>query len=376
MVVNCHTEWDRLREVIVGRPEAQVGLVFPEGAPVSPELIEQAESLVRSVFPSSLIDEVAEDLDELCSVFESFDVKVHRPSPMEATLPFTTPHFTARGDHCYNVRDLHCVIGNTVVEGATQERHRYFEAMGLYDIWYEYMKEGFRWISAPKPRLRGQYMFGYSAGNKTEYDDGQKFVRLTEDEILFEPANTLRIGRDLLYLVSRSGNYLGAKWLQHTLGPEYRVHTTEGIYRSTHIDSTITCLRPQLVLLNSERVTPETCPQLFADWKKIYFSDFAPIPEKTMAFHQERLKIHSQLAAMNIQSTVDCLGSAALGMNMVSIDEDTILVDERQLALIKVLERNNMQCVPIRFRHCYPMGGGLHCSTLDTVRDGTLQSYV
>ena len=42
------------------------------------------------------------------------------------------------------------------------------------------------------------------------------------------------MGKDLIYLVSGSGNYLGAKWLQSVLGDEYRVHTTEGIYRSAH----------------------------------------------------------------------------------------------------------------------------------------------
>jgi hypothetical protein len=63
------------------------------------------------------------------------------------------------------------------------------------------------------------------------------------------------MGRDLLYLVSSSGNYLGAKWLQIVLGDEYVVHTTDKIYRSAHIDSTALCLRPGVVLLNGYRVT-------------------------------------------------------------------------------------------------------------------------
>ena len=36
---------------------------------------------------------------------------------------------------------------------------------------------------------------------------------LNEKEIYFEAANTVRMGRDLLYLVSTSGNNKGAKWL-------------------------------------------------------------------------------------------------------------------------------------------------------------------
>ena len=56
--------------------------------------------------------------------------------------------------------------------------------------------------------------------------------KLAEREILFEAANTVRMGKDLLYLVSSSGNELGAKWLQSVLGEDYRVHTTKDIYRS------------------------------------------------------------------------------------------------------------------------------------------------
>ena len=41
--------------------------------------------------------------------------------------------------------------------------------------------------------------------------------RLTEKEILFEAANTLRMGKDLLYLASSSGNIKGAKWLKQVL---------------------------------------------------------------------------------------------------------------------------------------------------------------
>ena len=46
----------------------------------------------------------------------------------------------------------------------------------------------------------------------------EKLHKLEENEILFEAANTVRMGKDLLYLVSSSGNYKGAKWLQSVLG--------------------------------------------------------------------------------------------------------------------------------------------------------------
>ncbi|RUS93318.1 hypothetical protein DSM106972_096740 [Dulcicalothrix desertica PCC 7102] len=42
-----------------------------------------------------------------------------------------------------------------------------------------------------------------------------------ELEPAFDAANVLRLGKDIFYLVSDSGNKYGAKWLQTFLGNEY-----------------------------------------------------------------------------------------------------------------------------------------------------------
>ena len=374
--LNSHNEWDRLREVIVGRAEGRASLIFEASGPVPESLVEQATRLAREAFPQWLIDEINEDLEGLCDVLRSFDVRVLRPTASHVNQVFTTPYFTAAGDHVYNMRDLHLVVGDAVIESPSQERHRYFEAMGLYDIWYDYLKRGgCRWIAGPKPRLRGAYMITYTENGRDGYDDGQKYIKLTEDEILFEAANTVRMGRDLLYLVSRSGNYLGAKWLQSVLGDDYRVHTTERIYKSSHIDSTVLCLRPGLVLLNGDRVSEDTTPEVLKTWDRFYFHDIVRVPPETLTFHHTvRKPIHQQLAALGVRAGLDGIASDWIGMNILSVDPKTVIVDERQVPLIKTLERTGCRAVPIRFRHSYFMGG-IHCSTLDTVRDSTLQRY-
>ena len=375
MKINSHNEWDKLREIIVGRAEGQTCLTYPESETLTEELLEKSTKLAREAFPQWLVDEIREDLDGLSKTLESFGVKVHRPDTSHINKRFETPFFRASGDHVYDVRDLHLVVGNTVIESPSQEQHRYFEAMGLYDIWYEYFKEGFRWICGPKPKLKGDYMITYYENGKNQYDDGQKFIKLKENEILFEAANTVRMGKDLLYLVSRSGNELGAKWLQRILGDEYRVHTTDKIYRSSHIDSTALCLRPGLVLLNGERVTPDTCPKVFDKWDKIYFHDIVPAPEKTIEFQNKiRKVVYQKLAALNIKTGLDSISSDWIGMNILSVDPNTVILDKRQVPMIKMLEKHGITPVPISFRHSYFMGG-IHCSTLDTVRDSKLESY-
>ena len=377
--INSHNEWDPLKEIVVGYGDARAGLIFPQQGPVSAELQEKAKKLAREAFPQWLVDEINGDLDGLCDVLRKSGAKVLRPKkPDDITFNiFATPYVSAAQEHHYNMRDLNLVVGNTVIESPSQEKHRYFEAMGLYDVWYDYFKNhgGFKWICGPKPALDGDYMINYYADGTAEYPDGQKYIKLADKEILFEAANTVRMGRDLLYLVSRSGNELGAQWLQSVLGGEYRVHTTDKIYRSSHIDSTALCLRPGLVLLNAHRVTPETCPKIFDSWEKIYFKDIVKTPDSILKFQKEvRLPIHQKLAELGIQSTVDSIASDWIGINVLSIDQDTVVVDERQVPLMETLKKYGLTPVPISFRHSYYMGG-IHCSTLDTVRDSKLESY-
>lgn len=287
--INSHNEWDTLEEIIVGSADrTKAVLTWSKPEPVPLAVLETALKLADEAYPQWFLDEVNEDLDGLAKAIQQFGAKVYRPKVHDINIMCTSPFWSSTGNNIYNTRDLHLVVGNTVIESPSPLRSRYYEATALYDIWYEYFKQGFRWIAGPKPRLVGEILSPYYRDENerklTEEDvryrqltNGrlEKLHRLTENEILFEAANTVRIGKDLLYLISSSGNALGAKWLQSVLGDEYRVHTTEEIYRSSHIDSTVLCLRPSLVMLNSARVNGKNCPKIFDKWKKIYFSDVA-----------------------------------------------------------------------------------------------------
>lgn len=376
MMINSHNEWDKLREVIVGQGGTKACLIFPRPGPIPPGLFEKAERLAREAYPQWLVDEINEDHEGLCDVLRKYGAKVYRPNNDVTDHFYTTPLWSAAGDNVCNARDLHLIVGGMVIESPSQERHRYFETMAYYPIWYQYLKDnGCRWVAGPKPLLRDGHMITYYEGDRDRYEDGQKFIKLTEDEILFEAANTVRMGRDLLYLVSRSGNYLGAKWLQSVIGPEYRVHTTKKIYKSSHIDSTVLCLRPRLVLLNASRVTEDICPEILNKWERIYLDEIVPTPLQEIEFQKNvRARVHAQLAELGVQSNLDSLASDWIGMNILSLDPHTVVVDERQVPLMRLLEKYGITCVPIRFRHSYSTGG-IHCNTLDTVRESKLESY-
>jgi glycine amidinotransferase/scyllo-inosamine-4-phosphate amidinotransferase 1 len=123
----------------------------------------------------------------------------------------------------------------------------------------EYLNSGARWLSAPKPQVTDD-MYEPTA------PPGQRLGNL---EPVFEAANILRFGTDVLYLVSDAGNMLGARWLQATLGDQYTVHPCEGLYTSPHIDSTLLPLRPGLVLVNPERVNDDNMPGFLRNWDRV-----------------------------------------------------------------------------------------------------------
>ena len=173
MKINSHNEWDRLKEIIVGNSETTAGLVFPTSQAIPEEIQEKALELSHEAYPRHLLDEINEDLEELCDVITKFGAKVHRPNNQDITKLYSTPNWSAAGSNVFDMRDLHLVVGNTVIESPSYEKHRYFEATGLYDIWYEYLKEGFRWISGPKPRLTGDYKIRIPF-----YENGKQLSRL------------------------------------------------------------------------------------------------------------------------------------------------------------------------------------------------------
>lgn len=383
MKLNSHNEWDPLKAVVVGTVEGfSPGLEIQEARP---GVLEGALELARKAYPQWYLDEVAEDLEGLCGIFRQASVSVLRPKWSETSSRFETPNWSAAGFDIYNVRDLHIVFGDTLIASAPSSRFRLFETYAFQGMFYEnFFEDRFKWISAPLPKLKGEYIHEIQrprSGLESVEDNlhqrlshglSEVFHYLDDDEVIFDAANIIRLGRDVLFLVSSTGNRKAVKWLENVLGSDYRVHVTHA-YRSSHLDSTILPLRPGVVLLNGARVNEETCPGVFQGWDKLYFTEVAPVPEAEVEFHQSvRVPIYEKLREKGVTSTLNHISSPWAGLNVMSIDPKTVLVHDRQTEMIKALEAKKFTVIPVRMRHCYTMLGGLHCTTLDVVRDSTL----
>ncbi len=337
--VNAHTEWDPLREVIVGiATGAQIpgikdhALHCIEYALHSDEEFAQIET---GPYPQWIIDETNEDLDKLADELVKLGIRVHRPPVTDFSAVYESPDWCVDGYHAYCPRDSIFTVGNHAIETPMTLRHRIQEARIYRRI--------VRTVQAPVPRLLDSL-----------YDRSVRGVpTLRNDEPAFDAANCLKLGRDILCLISNTGNQSGADWLQDFLGPDYRVHPVTDVYCFIHIDSTILPLRPGLVLLCPDRVSEDKLPECFRNWDKLY----APQPVE-----------------MSCEPDWNP-ASNWISMNILSLAPDLVVVEARQKPLIRALESHGIQVLPIQLRHMRTMGGGPHCVTLDLVREGGLEDY-
>ena len=183
--------------------------------------------------------------------------------------------------------------------------------------------------------------------------DALDYVYQSASEILTMPrgagmvmdaANVCRLGKKWLYLESSSGNRAAYDWLCKQL-PDIDIELVN-FYSGVHIDSTICPLREGFVVLNASRVTQQNCPRAFDGWTKLWVADV-----ETQSFYKYPY------------------ASKWIGMNMLSIDPNTVIVDRAQYQLIEDLESAGFTTIPLQMRHARTLGGGFHCVTLDLIRE-------
>ena len=331
MNIKCSNDWGQLKEIIVGTAK---GYRIPElnRSFKSCQFPEYDEKDIQvGPYPDWVIEEAEEDLDLLAQTLSSHDVIVYRPD--------TTYADQHDNWHYYSPRDCTLIVGDTIIETPSPIINRQYETWGYRKIFNRMWESGYKWIKAPTPILF----------DKNFKEEIKGVPSLNNEEILFEAANCIRVNDDILYQVSNTGNEKGARWLQSVLGDKYKVHLCKNLYSYAHLDSTIIPLREGLVLYNASRVTEDNEPELFKSWDKIWIDEC----------HSTKLWTNLPWGA-----------SEWIGLNLLSINPNLVIVDQKQKQLIEKLEKHNMEILPLELRHDRLLAGGFHCVTLDLKRDG------
>ncbi|WP_432994418.1 glycine amidinotransferase [Dactylosporangium sp. CA-233914] len=380
MRLNSYDEWSPLKEVIVGSAlnytsherELSFELFFHDNivrsewyyprltTPGAPRL----PGTTRTPIKQRYVEELIEDVEGIAKTLESLSVKVHRPLDVDpSTTEVRTPAWTASVVPPLNVRDNTLIVGDEIIETPPMIRSRYFETQLLKPVFAEYFRAGARWTVMPRPFMTdASFDLSYarssaSAGGPTEpISEPESSPYDVGFEMLFDGAQVLRLGRDLVANISTENHALAVNWLERHLEGRFRIHRVHRLSDS-HIDSMVLALRPGTLLVRSPEVA-EKLPVGLRSWDLI-----VPPPPERNNFPQ-------------YEDDDLVLTSLFIDLNVLSVGPDTVLVNEACPELVRTLERHRFTVVPVRHRHRRLFGGGFHCFTLDTVREGGPENYL
>ena len=360
--VSSWNEWDPLKHVIVGRAD---DCCVPPPEPASDPKI-PADSDMRGVHGPRVkesVDKANAQLDYLTKILQGYGVRVDRPTPIKFNQKISTPdwqHGSMFG--CQPPRDVILTVGKEMLEATMSYRSRWFEYLCYRPLLKSYFEDDpkMRHEAAPKPRLTAKSFKKNYLSEQVSIEERLKMVAskdfvTTEEEPLFDAADVLRFGKDLIVQHGFTTNLTGINWLQRHF-PSHRVHAVNfpGDPYPIHIDATFTPLRPGLIINNPDRRLPNEQKELFSknDWEII---------DAARPAHNEPPPL--------------CYSSVWLSMNILMINQNTVCVEASEVNQLEQLDKLGFNVIPIPFRDAYPFGGGLHCATADVYREGECENY-
>ena len=361
-IVNSWNEWDPLKHVIVGKadnghippPEPALDAKVPEDSDMKGSWGKRSEETIDRA--NELLDNFANQLIEL-------GIKVDRPTPINFSEGVSTPDFMTLSQFgCMPPRDVLLTVGSEILEATMSYRCRWFEYLCYRPLMQKYWEEdkNFRHEAAPKPRLTDRdyhpdYLSDKIGENKRLEWAAEKFFVTTEEEPLFDAADVLRFGKDLIVQHGFTTNLKGIDWLRRHF-PNHRVHGVNfpGDPYPIHIDATFTPLRPGLILNNPNRRLPDKQRKLFRDndWEIV----------------------DSAQPAHNAPPPL-CYSSTWLSMNVLVLDPKTVCVEKSEVYQAEQMDKLGMNVIEVELRDAYAFGGGLHCCTADVYREGDCEDY-
>lgn len=348
--VNSYTEWGSLKEVILGSHyNTSIGNIDISARHLYHDNLARARRIDPDrhyTIDKQHIDEREEDVSRLDQLLTSLGVVVRRPLRLEEVREFSTPHWTGMTKACDNPRDQVLIVGDSIIETSCCLRNRYFENDLLKPLFYDYFRRGARWVCSPRPTM-SESSFDPSCADPEEQADPARF------EMMFDAAQCLRFGKDILFNVCTENHALGLRWLADLLGDRFRLHAVRLV--DNHLDGGIMPLRPGKLLV-TERVAANL--------------DGLPAPLRRW----DILKL-ADLDASEYPPDVMLLASNRINVNVLSLDERRVVINEQATHTIRLLEKHGFEPIPVRLRHCRVFGGGLHCVSLDIRRDETLEDY-
>ena len=345
-------EWDPLEEVVVGTIAGAAAPVYHKviDSIAPPDWVEKVKAYDDERFPPELVEAAENERQEFIRILQGEGVTVREPAEVDFTRIHATPFWQSRGWCAACPRDSVLVIGNELIEAPMSWRARYFETMAFRPLLLDYFRQGAKWTAAPKPQLlESLYDYYYRAPLAGE---PMRYV-INESEPLFDAADFMRFGNDILALRSNSCNEAVITWLERHLGPAYRVHRVKSHFRQPmHLDDHLMPLAPGRLLISPEYIRKEELPEFLQSWEILE----APRPEPVGfdPFYSE-----------------DAIAFFWLNVNVLALGHGRVIVEASQKATIRALKDWGFEPIPCHFANYISLGGVFHCATIDIRRRPT-----
>lgn len=355
--INVNTEWGKLKEVVVGscynitdvNVDASFRLFFLKN--ITDPLVKNSVVLQRR-----MIEQRQEDLDNFAKKLFELGVNVHRPKKLEIVQKFKTPHFEDHLCPVDNPRDQNLIIGDQIIETSCQWRRRYFENDLMKEIYYKAFHSGARWVSSPRPMMCND-SFDFTNMPWEEDPELRSYKGNSEHfEIMFDGAQCLKFGKDIIMNISTKNHELGFNWLERHLNGQYKIHPVK--ITDHHIDGMMMPLKPGVLLINANSMENNLhlLPKGLQKWKIL----------KVPRSHIEEIS-NTHFASDNIN------------VNVLPLDHKRLIVftqsGEPDIEFCELLVKNGFEPINIQLRHSRMFGGGAHCVTLDLNREDEAGKY-
>jgi hypothetical protein len=344
-MINSHTSWQPLEEVIVGR-------AFP---PDYFDFIKDAQ--VRNQL-QQILAETEEDLQNLQHVIEQYGARVRRPSLQDKNrfqaqqtkgIPVSLPPLTPR--------DWQISLGQKLL--------RIMPVTELNDICNDFAE---------------QVVNPHNISNSYIPWDPTCILNGASASCI------VRVGRDVFF---DNSDYLKpeqTRWIvDNVLGPEYRIHeaVTDG-----HGDAVFAILKPG-VILSSKHDENLNFDQDFPGWEvhKVWDSSILAAME-VGKFKQEnfngRWYVTGQTPTPEFADYVDTylnkwtgfVSETVFDVNCLVLDEENVIFSAYNKEVFDFCRRHRINPIISELRHSYFWDGGISCCTQDLRRRGGLETYL
>lgn len=344
-LINSHTSWQPLQEVIVGRAYDPDYFDFIENPQVKNQL-------------QQILFETAEDLDNLSKTIENYGAIVRRPElpdrgffywqqtrqPGNIALPPLTP------------RDWQITLGNRLLRVLPiQELNQLCQEYESHDPGSVINPHGGSWRS-------DCVLNGASA------------------------SCIVRVGRDVFFDNSEWLRPDQTRWIvDNVLGSEYRIHeaVTDG-----HGDAVFAILKPG-VILSSKHDEKLDLAADFPGWEvcKVWDSSIWAAME-VGKFKQEnfngRWYVTGQTPSEEFCKFVDTylgewtgfVSETVFDVNCLVLDESHVIFSAYNKPVFDFCAKHHIEPIICELRHSYFWDGGISCCTQDIRRRGGLETYL